>query len=189
MRPGLGVDLAAGTVTRHVRRLVMFAAVAAAAVCSGVPTGVGGAAAATHPVAGGARVAASGGRWGKAEEVPGTAALNVGGAAEVISVSCASAGHCSAGGDYQDGSVTVQSFVVNEVNGRWGTAEELPGSAALSGGAGTRIYSLSCASAGNCGAGGYYVYYSAAPILTRLSWSARRTAAGAPRRRSPALQP
>jgi hypothetical protein len=44
-----------------------------------------------------ARVA-SGGTWGTAQEVPGTAALNIGGAAQVNSVSCGSAGNCSAGG-------------------------------------------------------------------------------------------
>jgi hypothetical protein len=138
----------------------MFAAVAAAAVCTWVLTGASGAAAGTHPVAGGARMADSGGMWGKAEEVPGTAALNVGGQAAITSVSCAAAGNCSAGGDYQDGQSAGQSFVVNEVNGSWGTGRELPGAQALSGGAGAGMYSVSCAAAGNCSAGGYYVHYS-----------------------------
>ncbi len=44
------------------------------------------------------------GVWGRAIEVPGTAALNAGGVAQVNSVSCASAGHCAAGGLYKDGS-------------------------------------------------------------------------------------
>ena len=38
------------------------------------------------------------GIWGKAKEVPGTAALNTGGAAETYSVSCSPAGTCSAVG-------------------------------------------------------------------------------------------
>ena len=42
------------------------------------------------------------GSWGRAIEVPGLAALNKGGDAEVTSVSCASAGSCAAGGDYED---------------------------------------------------------------------------------------
>ena len=52
------------------------------------------------------------GTWGRAEEVPGTAALNTGGGAQVTSVSCAAAGQCSAGG-YYDGS-GHQAFVVTE---------------------------------------------------------------------------
>ena len=52
-----------------------------------------------------AAVALAGGvSWGKSLEVPGTAGLNVGGAATVNSVSCASAGNCVAGGSYVDGS-------------------------------------------------------------------------------------
>src|ERR1700722_7951421 len=43
-------------------------------------------------------VSETGGTWGAAEEVPGTAALNTGGNAQVNSVSCSSAGNCSAGG-------------------------------------------------------------------------------------------
>src|ERR1700735_2638315 len=165
MGAALGAGRAGGGTARHVRRSLMFAAVAAAAVCAGVLTGASGAAAGTHPVAGGARVAGSVGTWGKAEQVPGTAALNVGGQAAITSVSCASAGNCSAGGDYQDGQQAGQSFVVSEVSGSWGTAQELPGSQVLSGGAGTGMYSVSCASAGNCSAGGYYVNYSGGSYL------------------------
>ena len=40
------------------------------------------------------------GSWGQAVEVPGLAALNTGGQANVNSVSCASAGNCAAGGYY-----------------------------------------------------------------------------------------
>src|SRR5216683_2611505 len=40
------------------------------------------------------------GGWGRAMEVPGSGALNKGGDAVVISVSCASAGNCAAGGFY-----------------------------------------------------------------------------------------
>jgi hypothetical protein len=101
----------------------------------------------------------SGGRWGSAIEVPGTAALNKGDDAQVTSVSCATAGNCSAGGYY---TVTVasgieQAFVVREAGGTWGSAIEVPGMAALNKGAGSQVYSVSCATAGNCSAGGSYV--------------------------------
>jgi hypothetical protein len=95
------------------------------------------------------------GSWGNAFEVPGTAALNTGGLAEVASVSCASPGNCSAGGTYKD-SFGQQAFVVSEVNGIWGKAEEVPGTAALNTGSGAGINSVSCASAGNCSAAGVY---------------------------------
>ena len=54
------------------------------------------------------------GVWGKAQQVPGTAALNKGGQAWITSVSCAAAGDCSAGGSYRDASRHTQAFVVNE---------------------------------------------------------------------------
>jgi hypothetical protein len=99
----------------------------------------------------------TGGTWHTAIEVPGTAALNQGGVAVVTSVSCASAGNCSAGGRYTDSSGRIQVFVVSQVNGTWHTAIEVPGTAALNRGGFADIFSVSCASAGNCSAGGRYL--------------------------------
>ena len=90
------------------------------------------------------------GAWGKAIEVPGLGALNTGGA-DVSSVSCASAGDCTAGGSY-DGRGSG-GYAVAERNGRWGKAIQIPGLAALGGG---DVSSVSCASPGNCAAGGTY---------------------------------
>jgi hypothetical protein len=100
-------------------------------------------------------VSQNGGTWGSAEEVPGTAALNTGGVASLYSVSCASAGNCSAGG-YYIGSHGDQAFAVTETGGIWGNAEEVPGTAALNTGGDARLDSVSCSSAGDCGAGGSY---------------------------------
>ena len=50
---------------------------------------------------------------GRAEAVPGLAALNTNGDATVSSVSCAAPGECSAGGVYMDGS-GFQGFVLKE---------------------------------------------------------------------------
>ena len=94
------------------------------------------------------------GAWGTAREVPGTGTLNAGGFAEVSSVSCASAGNCSAAGSYTDSASATQVFVADEARGTWKKAEEVPGAATLSGGNGAQIGSLSCASAGNCSAAG-----------------------------------
>ena len=46
-------------------------------------------------------------------------------------MSCASPGNCGAGGAYADNSGHVQAFVMAQTSGRWGTAEEVPGIAAL----------------------------------------------------------
>jgi len=97
------------------------------------------------------------GRWGTAIEVPGLGALNKGMIAEVLSVSCASAGNCATGGDYIDSTGQhVQGFVAVERDGRWGTAIEVPGLGALNKGGAAEVTTVSCASAGNCAAGGYY---------------------------------
>jgi hypothetical protein len=54
------------------------------------------------------------GRWRKAIEVPGTAALNKGGNANTTSVSCAAALSCAAVGEYIDRSGHDHAFVVNK---------------------------------------------------------------------------
>jgi hypothetical protein len=51
------------------------------------------------------------GVWAKAMDVPGTAALNLGGGAETDSISCVKAGPCVAGGSYIDDSGDFQAFV------------------------------------------------------------------------------
>ena len=125
------------------------------------------------------------GRWGKAIEVPGLAALNTGGHAEVSSVSCGSAGSCAAGGYYRDRR-GQQGFVAVERNGRWGKAIEVPGLAALNKGGYAEVNSVSCASAGSCAAGGYS---RGRHGTGRGSWPSSGTAAGARRSRCPAWGP
>jgi hypothetical protein len=102
------------------------------------------------------RTAALNATWGTARELPGTAALNRGGRSQTNSVSCGSPGNCSAGGWYTDRARRTQAFVVSEVKGTWHTAVEVPGTAALNKGAHAQVDSVSCASAGNCSAGGLY---------------------------------
>ena len=103
-------------------------------------------------------VSQTAGTWGQAIPVPGLAALNSGGYAYVTSISCASAGNCTAGGTYRDSSKDGQSFVVTQTAGTWGQAIEVPGTAALNAGGGVLagVASVSCASAGNCTALGSY---------------------------------
>src|SRR5258705_5856440 len=131
------------------RHRVMMALAGAAAVWCAAPSAVI------------AAPTARAGTWRTAIEVPGSGALNKGGNAEVFSVSCASAGNCAAGGLYTDGFGHVQAFVVSERNGTWGRARQVPGSGALNKGGNAEVFSVSCASAGNCAAGGVYTDGSA----------------------------
>jgi hypothetical protein len=101
-------------------------------------------------------VAERNGRLGKAEQVPGLAALNAGGNATVTSLSCAPGGYCVAGGSYTDAAGHSQGFVVTEVNGRWRNAAVVPGLAALNTGGSAAVNSVSCPAAGKCAAAGSY---------------------------------
>ena len=93
--------------------------------------------------------------WGRVIEVPGLGALSTSGNPEVSSVSCGSAGNCAAGGYYRDNG--PQGFAVVERNGRWGAAIPVPGLAALNGYRDAGVLSVSCAPAGGCAAGGFYM--------------------------------
>jgi hypothetical protein len=105
----------------------------------------------------GSVVSESNGVWGNPIKVPGLVALNTGHDAEFESVSCASPGNCSAGGSYHTtGDLHTQGFVVSQHNGVWGKAIEVPGLATLNTNGHASVYSVSCASPGNCSAGGSY---------------------------------
>jgi len=103
-----------------------------------------------------------GGTWTEAETVPGITALNQMGKAQVSSVSCASPGNCSAGGFYTSGFypggqiAKTSAFVVSQVNGVWGNARQIPGMVALNQGGQANVSSVSCASPGDCSAGGFF---------------------------------
>ncbi len=96
------------------------------------------------------------GKWSRAVEVPGTGKLNGGGHAEVDSVSCASAGGCTARGFYTDHAGHLQAFVASQVKEKWDTALEVPGTAELNAGGQAGVNSVSCAAPGSCTAGGFY---------------------------------
>ena len=98
--------------------------------------------------------------WQTAVEVPGTDALNTSGQASVVGVSCSSPGNCAADGYYAVGNITnggLRLFVANERNGTWGTAQHLPLVLPFIGNRNLGVAPISCATAGNCAAGGSYV--------------------------------
>jgi hypothetical protein len=96
------------------------------------------------------------GSWGKAIEVPGLAALNADGSAQVTSVSCGPTGGCAAAGSYKDAHKRHQGFVADELNGTWGKATWVPGTVALNSGGVAATTSVSCPSPGSCAAAGFY---------------------------------
>ena len=96
------------------------------------------------------------GVWGDAVEVPGTAALNTGGYADLAAVSCVAAGECAAGGTYDSDPNHDHVFVVTEKNGVWGNAVEVRGTAALNKGGHASLAAVSCGAGGECTAVGRY---------------------------------
>ena len=92
------------------------------------------------------------GTWGSAITV--AASLNVAGNAYVTSVACKSAGNCAAGGFYSVKPGQTEAFTADERHGAWSAAHEVAG--ALNAGVFGSITSVSCASPGNCAAGGSY---------------------------------
>ncbi len=114
------------------------------------------------------------GTWAAARAVAGT--LSCCGGAEVTSVSCASAGNCAAGGQYDYGGYNA-AFLVNEKNGAWGKLIYVPGLNAVSRDA--YLSSVSCASAGNCAAGGDYDLGVFVAIEKNGVWGKETTVPGA----------
>ncbi|HEY1916554.1 MAG TPA: hypothetical protein VGH27_13350 [Streptosporangiaceae bacterium] len=135
------------------RRSLTITLAAAALLAYGVPAA--GASTGTARIA----PALATGGWGSAKELPGTGTMNTEGAAGVNSVSRASAGNCSAGGSYQtlvNGNSVTRPFVDTESDGKWQKAREVQGIAAWKVRRFASVQSVSCSSAGNCSAEGYY---------------------------------
>jgi len=102
----------------------------------------------------------TGGKWGSARAIPGLAALDTAQEPNIDSVSCPAPGYCTVTGDYATGSTMnpsgFSSFVVDEVNYTWRTAQQVPGLAALNVGGDAGGAELSCRSPQNCTlVGGY----------------------------------
>jgi hypothetical protein len=122
------------------------------------------------------------GVWGSATEV--AAALNVGGTAGLIAISCPTAASCTAEGSYTDNSAIVHTFVMSQLNGTWGFPTEVPDYTALSFEDASEMNTLSCTSVSTCvGAGSFvdHVTGTAQPILfteTNGVWSAPVEAPG-----------
>jgi hypothetical protein len=86
----------------------------------------------------------------------------------LASVSCASAGNCTAVGSYINSSEGSSGLLLTETAGRWGAGVEavLPADDVYPEDDNVQIYSVSCASAGNCIAVGNYDYFGQGLLLT-----------------------
>jgi hypothetical protein len=99
------------------------------------------------------------GTWHAATEMAMPAGAQMAGRnGGVVAVSCRSAGNCSAGAAYVDGSGMYQALVVNEVAGEWRTGQKvtLPtgnNTVGIDGG----VYGLICHATGPCTATGSYL--------------------------------
>jgi LPXTG-motif cell wall-anchored protein len=95
------------------------------------------------------------GVWQSFVDVPGIAGVNTGGDSAIQEVSCGSEGNCAAVGYYSDAD-GYQAFVVSQVDGVWQSFVNVPGIAGVNTGGDAGLQTVSCASADNCSAGGYY---------------------------------
>jgi hypothetical protein len=113
---------------------------------------------ATGSAAEGLLLSETGGSWETGVEAPLPAnAAATGQAAGLTSVSCSSAGNCSAIGIYTDSSGNGPGLLLTETAGAWGTGVEaiLPPNAATTEQF-VDLSAVSCSSAGTCGAVGTY---------------------------------
>jgi hypothetical protein len=99
------------------------------------------------------------GTWQAATEMAMPAGAEMAGRnGGVVAVSCRTAGNCSAGAAYLDGSGAYQALVVNEIAGQWRTGQKvtLPtgnNTVGIDGG----VYGLICHATGPCTATGSYL--------------------------------
>jgi hypothetical protein len=97
------------------------------------------------------------GSWQKAAAI-GTG-HNIGGFAQVSTVSCPAAGDCAAGGFYltaPGSSQKYEAFVVALKGYSWQSVQEVPGTQVLNKGMIAHVNSVSCPSVAFCAAGGFY---------------------------------
>jgi hypothetical protein len=100
-----------------------------------------------------------GGTWQQAMLVPGLGDSS----SQALSVSCPSVGNCTVVGWYRDASNARQAFVEDEVNGTWGSFQDVPGIPQLNTGQFAELNSVSCGSPQNCTAAGEFTTLGGTP--------------------------
>jgi hypothetical protein len=96
------------------------------------------------------------GVWGSVFLPFGIDAPGQGNISTVDSVSCPVSGDCTAGGTVTQANVVGEAYVVTEVNGVWGSIQDLPGVDELNQDENANLSGLSCTAPGDCSATGSY---------------------------------
>ena len=129
----------------HRSRASRLVAAVAMALAACALTGLGAAAAASTPVA----------VWGPAHTI--VEAPGLGSFLDAAELTCYGVGDClAAGADSTDPYPATQQAVATETNGVWGKANLISSLTKLALGKQDQIEAVSCASPGNCTAGGWY---------------------------------
>jgi hypothetical protein len=99
------------------------------------------------------------GTWGNASELPGVPAADTDAIARTA-LSCPATRDCTLAVDYyvlMPALNPLGVFTATEHNGTWGKPQAIPGLPSPGSNQGAYVGGLSCSTAGNCGAGGYYL--------------------------------
>lgn len=108
----------------------------------------------------------SDGVWSSATVI--ARALNVGGSAQIMAISCPAAGSCTAVGFYSDVAEARHTFVISQVNGTWGYPTEVPDFTSLKTQDASEMSTLFCTTSTTCVGVGIYLENSigiAQPIV------------------------
>jgi LPXTG-motif cell wall-anchored protein len=103
-------------------------------------------------------VSSTGGTWAQAVPVVFAAGVQNTSHGDILrDVSCASAGNCTAVGEFKNAAGDAEAFTVSSTGGTWAQAMRVVfGSGLQNANPNDSLVSVSCASAGNCTAGGYF---------------------------------
>jgi LPXTG-motif cell wall-anchored protein len=103
-------------------------------------------------------VSSTNGTWAQAVPVVFAAGVQNTSHGDILrDVSCASAGNCTAVGEFKNAAGDAEAFTVSSTGGTWAQAMRVVfGSGLQNANPNDSLVSVSCASAGNCTAGGYF---------------------------------
>jgi hypothetical protein len=98
------------------------------------------------------------GSWGRARTFPLVLPANAGASPDVEfgRLACPGRGSCVAVGSYHDSAGNPLPFVINESNGRWGTAQDIRLPSGARGAVGGQLGGVSCDKVGSCATVGSY---------------------------------
>jgi hypothetical protein len=96
------------------------------------------------------------GVWGSAQPIAGLSPSSTEQLSFLWSISCGAPGECAAGGYYEGTGGHDHGWIVNETNGHWGSANDVPGLGALNVGGYAEVRAVACATDSSCALIGDY---------------------------------